>query len=331
MVLRREDGRRDEHRDLLAVLGRLECGADRDLGLAVPDVADDEPVHRPDRLHVVLDLDGGAELVDRLLVRKRRLHLGLPGRVARVGVARRGGPRGVQREQLLGEVADGLPDARLRPQPLRAAELRERRALAAGVARDPPDLLDRHEDPVLALERELEEVALVARARAAPEHPLVARDAVVDVDDEVAGREALEDVPGHDPAHRLRPADADVAEQLAVGDEDEAVRPAVEPAVQAPVDHRHGARRWRLRDRVRDAGRVAALLEELREARRLVRGDDDAGARFDAPAVLAEPADPPLRRCARRGPAAASARASRTGRRWTSRRPRSRRTPPTPR
>ena len=187
VVLRREDGRGNQDRDLLRVLDRLEGGPDRDLGLAIPDVADDEAVHRANRLHVVLDLDGGAELVDRLLVRERGLHLGLPGAVAGVWMTRGRGPSRVQREQLLGEVADRLPDALLRPEPLGAAELRERRVLAAGVARDPPDLLDRDEDPVLALERELEEVTLVARAGAAPEHPLVAGDAVVDVDHEVAG------------------------------------------------------------------------------------------------------------------------------------------------
>ena len=53
VVLGREDGRRDEDRDLLAVLRRLERGPERDLGLAVADVADDQPVHRPDALHVV--------------------------------------------------------------------------------------------------------------------------------------------------------------------------------------------------------------------------------------------------------------------------------------
>jgi hypothetical protein len=51
-VLLGEDRGRHEHRHLLAVLHRLERGADRDLGLAVADVAADQPVHRPDRLHV---------------------------------------------------------------------------------------------------------------------------------------------------------------------------------------------------------------------------------------------------------------------------------------
>ena len=69
---------------------------------------------------------------------------------------------------------------------------------------------------------------------------------MVDVDDEVARRQPLEDVARHDPAHRLGPADADVAEQLAVGDEDEAVGAAGEAAVEAPIDEGDGARRRRL-------------------------------------------------------------------------------------
>ena len=56
-----EDRRRDEHQDLLAVLGGLEGGAQGDLGLAVADVAADQAVHRVRRLHVVLDVvDGSA-------------------------------------------------------------------------------------------------------------------------------------------------------------------------------------------------------------------------------------------------------------------------------
>src|SRR5439155_5637449 len=116
------------------------------------------------------------------------------------------------------------------------AEPRQLRPLASRVARHAGDLLDRHEDPVARGERQLQVVALVAGAGASPEHPLVARDAVIDVDDEVAGREPLEDVPGHDAPERLRPAHADVAEELAIRDERQALGPAVEAAVQAPID-----------------------------------------------------------------------------------------------
>ena len=55
-VLLGEDRRRHEHRDLLAVVDRLERGPHRQLGLAVADVAAEQPVHRPRALHVVLDL-----------------------------------------------------------------------------------------------------------------------------------------------------------------------------------------------------------------------------------------------------------------------------------
>ena len=49
-MLERQDGRRREHRHLLAVHDRLERGAHRDLGLAVADVAAQQAVHRRRRL-----------------------------------------------------------------------------------------------------------------------------------------------------------------------------------------------------------------------------------------------------------------------------------------
>ena len=276
VVLGGEDRGRDQDRDLLAVLDRLERGPQRDLGLAVADVADDQPVHRPGQLHVGLDLGGGAQLVDRLLVRERRLHLGLPRGVGTERVALGAGARRVQREQLLGQVVDRLADALLGPQPLGAAELGERRPLAARVAGDPADLLDRDEDPVAAGERELEVVAILAGA-AAPEHLLVARHAVVDVDDEVARREALEDVARDDAPERLRPPDADRPEQLAIGDEREAVGATDEPAVEAALDQRDRARRRRLPHPPDDRDRVAGLAQHVGQPRRLVRGEDDPG------------------------------------------------------
>ena len=48
-VLLGEDRRRRQHQHLLAVVGRLEGGAQRDLGLAVADVAADQAVHRARR------------------------------------------------------------------------------------------------------------------------------------------------------------------------------------------------------------------------------------------------------------------------------------------
>src|SRR5690606_20589541 len=118
------------------------------------------------------------------------------------------------------------------------------RLVATRVAGDPPDLLHRDEDPVAALERELEVLPVLPGARPA-EHLLVPGDTMIDVDDEVAGRQALDDVAWDEAAERLGAPDADVAEQLAVGHEDEAVGPAGEAAVQAPLDedYRAGGRR----------------------------------------------------------------------------------------
>ena len=196
---------------------------------------------------------------------------------------------GVQLEELLGQVVDRLLDPLLGPQPVGAAEPAERRMLAARVAADPGDLLDRDVDPVAAGEAQLEVVALLAGA-AAPEHLLVAGDAVVDVDDEVAGLEPLEDVPRDDAPEGLRPSDADRAEQLPIGDHDESVGAAGEAAVEAPLDQGDRAGRRRDGEPARDPGRLARLGEQLREARRLVRREDDPRA-LCAPAVerLGEP------------------------------------------
>ena len=79
---------RHQHGDLLAVLDRLERRAHGDLGLAVADVAADQPVHRDRPLHVGLDLVDGAQLVGGLVEREGVLELALPRGVRR----RRRGP-----------------------------------------------------------------------------------------------------------------------------------------------------------------------------------------------------------------------------------------------
>ena len=113
-------------------------------------------------------------------------------------------------------------------------------------------------------EADLEVVALLPR-HPAPEHLLVAPDPVVDVDDEIARGEALEDVARHDAPERLGPPDADGPEQLAVGDDDEAVRAAGEPGVEAPRDEGDGAGRRRVGD---PHGRPDRDLPRRRGARR---------------------------------------------------------------
>ena len=142
-VLLDQQRRRHEHRDLLAVLDRLERGAHGDLGLAEADVAREQAVHRDRLLHVGLDLVDRLQLVGRLGERERLLELALPGRVGAERVALGRHARRVELDQLDGDVAHGLARAALRLRPVAAAHLRQRRRLAADVPREQVELIGR--------------------------------------------------------------------------------------------------------------------------------------------------------------------------------------------
>ena len=142
VVLLGKDSGGHEHGDLLAVVGRLERGPDGDLGLAVADVAADEPVHRLGLLQVGLHLGDGRHLVGRLLVGEGGLELGLPVGVGRERVAGDGLADGLELDHLGGHVADRLGDLLLLATPTRAAELRQLRLRLA-----PADVLLHQVDP----------------------------------------------------------------------------------------------------------------------------------------------------------------------------------------
>ena len=129
VVLLGEQGGGHQHGHLLAVLDRLERGPDRDLGLAVADVAGDQPVHRDLALHVGLDLVDGGQLVRGLHVREGFLQLALPRGVRAEGVAAGGHPGRVQPDQLAGDFLDGLAGLGLGAGPVRAAHLAQRRGV----------------------------------------------------------------------------------------------------------------------------------------------------------------------------------------------------------
>src|SRR3954471_7346932 len=160
-VLLGEDRRRREDEHLLAVVRRLERGAERDLRLAVADIAADEAVHRLRALHVGLDLLDRLALVGGLLPREGGLELSEPVGVLGERVAVAAAALGVEVEQHAGERLGGAARARLHRLPRLAAELAQRRVAAAGadVAADLRELVDRHEDAVGAGELELEVVA----------------------------------------------------------------------------------------------------------------------------------------------------------------------------
>ena len=211
-VLLDEQGRRAQHGHLLAVLDRLERRPHRDLGLAVADVAADEAVHRHRALHVGLDLVDGAQLVGRLDVREGVLELALPRGVGRERVPARGHPRGVQADQLGGDLLDVAPGPALGLVPVGAAHLVEAGLLAADVAGHLVELVGGHVEAVAglaALGRGVldDEVLAGGAADGALHHLDEPAHAVLLVDDEVA-RPQLEGVdlvaaPRRHPAHVL--------------------------------------------------------------------------------------------------------------------------------
>ena len=298
MVLVGEDRRRGEDGRLLAVEDALEDGAHRDLGLAVADVAAEEPVHRLLRLHVALDVADRAELVGRLRELERLLELLLPRRVLREGVPRRRRAARVELQELLGDVLDGLADRRLPLRPAGAAELvegRGRAVAAALVLLEEVEPFDRDEEPgvprVAQVDHLPRDAAVLDRHEAAEE-----ADAVVAVDDEVprlqvaqVGEERL----GGGLA--ARGGGAGLAEDVGGREDEEPPRTEEEARRRAAVDEAAGARTPAARSRLR----------RLRRRRSRTRRGSARGAR-------ALPSREPTGR--RRGRRAAPAR-SRAGRR----------------
>src|ERR1019366_1799587 len=78
--------------------------ADADLRFAEPHIAADKPVHWFGALHVGLGLDDGALLIRRLLEYESALEFALPGGVRCAGMAWLGFARGLDGEQVAGDV-----------------------------------------------------------------------------------------------------------------------------------------------------------------------------------------------------------------------------------
>ena len=134
------------------------------------------------------------ELVGGLGEGEGVLELALPGRVGAEREALGGLPGGVQLDQLGRDLADGLAGAVLALAPVGAAQPVEARLLAPDVARDLVERVGRHEEPVgraaTLAGAVLEDEVLTRRAgRLALPHLHEATDAVLLVDDVVAGLE----------------------------------------------------------------------------------------------------------------------------------------------
>ena len=217
-MLAGEESRRPDQRDLVAGHGGGEGGAQGNLGLAEPDVAADQPVHRRPLGEIVEHVADRPILVLGLLIGEAVDERG----VGAVNLDQCAGAGGADRSGL-DEVARNLADAILHPAlaalPCLAAQSVERGLLTVGaaVAGEDVDILDRHVE--LVAPGIFERDAVVGRlADLDRGQALIAGNAMISVDDEVARSEGGEF--GQEGVGRLAAllaADESVAEHVLLG------------------------------------------------------------------------------------------------------------------
>ena len=176
-----------EHRHLAAVLNHFEGGAHGELGLAIPHVAAEQPVHGLGAFQIALDVGDGGELVRRLLKCKRVFELALPGCVGGGGNPAAHFAVGVELQKLLRHVAQGALDSGLGAFPGGAAQAVQGRfgAFVGAILFHQVQALQGHVEPGLILKSQQHEVARRARHGNLPQ-TLINADAVIDVHHVVA-------------------------------------------------------------------------------------------------------------------------------------------------
>ncbi len=286
-----------QHGDLLGVLHGLERGAHRDLGLAEADVAGDEPVHRDLPLHVRLDLVDGGQLVRGLHVGEGLLQLRLPRGVLGEGVAAGSHARGVQPDQVPGDLLDGLARLGLGAGPVRAAHLGQARRLAADVAGDLVQLVGGDKElvprrPALG-RRVLEDQVLALGVGAAGD---LAGDQLDELGDAVLLVDHVVALEKGQRVHRVAPLDghalgaarrvgAGAAQQVGLGEQPELQRIEHKAAAglrRGDLDEPLGRLALQRVDPVRGDVRVVEELGQALRRARAVGGDDQAPVVLDA-------------------------------------------------
>ena len=290
MLLREHRGRH-EHSHLTTVLNRLEGRAQGHLGLAETDVADEQAVHRPRRLHIGLDVVNRLDLIWRLLVREAALQLELPRGVDGILVALHGRAGAVQLHQLAGQVAHRSAHLGLGANPLAAAQARQRRLGVSGpdISPDPVRLGDRDVEVVafgivqqqeLGVAGQLEGRFLARRGSDwGANQPAIARDTVVNVHHQVAQLQIGDEgfarrgcALCRQPTGGRRSALLGPAEDLAVRIQRQTKRVGDPALAQQAMDQFHPA--GRLRERFSRGRDDALFAEQLAKAARLLTHDD---------------------------------------------------------
>ena len=189
-MLEGENGGGREDGDLFVVGDGFEGGAHGDFGFAVADVAAEEAIHRSGAFHVALDVGDGVVLVLRFLEFEGVFEFALEIAVGREGVAVGGFARGVEAEELVGHVFERFADVGFARVPAGAAEFVERGlgAFDDAIALDEVHAFERNvEAGVVEIAEEHEFAAAAVGLDLAEAFELA--DAVIDVDDVVAGFE----------------------------------------------------------------------------------------------------------------------------------------------
>ena len=189
VMLAREERRRADDRDLHAGHGGDEGGTQRDLRLAEADVADDQPVHRLAGGEIGQRFLDRAVLIVGFLIRETIDEAGVAAAVGLGDLALAKRAQGRCGDQLTRDLADALLHLRLAALPRLAAEPVEAGAFLAGaVAAEHLEVLDRDVELVAAGIFQLHAIVRRLGDRDLSQ-PDVAADAVIGVDDEIAGRE----------------------------------------------------------------------------------------------------------------------------------------------
>ena len=279
-VLARQERRRHHDSDLLAVHGRHKGRAQSHLGLAEADIAADQAIHRTAGAEIGEDGADRGLLVVGLFVRKARgefvVEAGLDGQSRRFAQLSLGGDL----DQFTRDLADAVFHARLAHLPGGGAQpVKLDAGFFRSVARQQLDVFHRQEK--LVASRIVDFQAVVRRARRFDRaQPDKAADAVIDMDDDIAGGEAC-----HLGDEILRPlrlparTHQALAENVFFGDQRDV------GGLETGIDAEHGKadlmarQRQRLRPR-RDRGEIEKpmfsenMLHALARARAPHRDDD---------------------------------------------------------
>ena len=239
VMLPRQQGGGAHHRHLHPGHGGSIGRAQGDFGLAEADIAAHQPIHRAAGGEIVHNVTDGFELIIGFgigeAVNEGRHAVAVD--LHRFAFAQRACRRGGQ--QFAGNLADAVFHPRLARAPGDAAQFVEADAFAiAAVTGEDVDILDRHIQLVAAVVGERHAIMRFA-ADGDGHQPVVAADAVIAVDDQIAGREHRQFCEeGIGLARRTRLADQAIAQHVLLGEQGQ--RSARVNLGEAVIKRQHG-------------------------------------------------------------------------------------------